>query len=172
MVKYQSPHDKTWPSSTRVTVWVTDNSYQNITTSPTHTCNCSDCDSQTCADEMRNPSAYVSNFFKRSDMLHIDYDINIVRFVGSWPGSCAHNVNFWKKLNELFLPKFSISNFRTGVRARGVAAWPILPAWRRQAAACIPSGQREKMQGPSFFSRGPHSFSLGVILGSDFNSRW
>ena len=31
-------------------------------TSPTHTCNCSDCDSQTCAYEMRNPSAYVSNF--------------------------------------------------------------------------------------------------------------
>ena len=33
-----------------------------MTTSPTHTCNCSDCDSQTCVDEMRNPSAYVSNF--------------------------------------------------------------------------------------------------------------
>ena len=70
-------------------------------------------------------------------MLHIDYDI--VRFVGSWPGSCTHNVNF-KKLNELFLPKFSISNFRTGVRARGVAAWHILPARRRPAAACIPAG--------------------------------
>ena len=36
------------------------------------------------------------------------------------------------------MPKFSISNFHIGVRARGVAAGQILPAWRRSAAACIP----------------------------------
>ena len=44
----------------------------------------------------------------------------------------------YQNLKTLFLPKFSISNFHIGVRARGVAAWQILPAWRRLAAACIP----------------------------------
>ena len=63
---------------------------------------------------MRNPSAYVPNFLT-------------LRYVA-----------YCQNLKTLFLPKFSISNFHIGVRARGVAAWQILPARRRSAAACIP----------------------------------
>ena len=63
--------------------------------------------------------------------------LHIVRFAGPWPGFCARDVNFCQFF--LKLPKFTISNFHTGVRARGVAAWQILPARRRPAAACIPA---------------------------------
>ena len=63
---------------------------------------------------MRNPSAYVPNF--------LNFQICCIL----------------SKFKTLFVPKFSISNFHIGMRARGVAAGQILPARRRSAAACIP----------------------------------
>ena len=71
-----------------------------------------------CADEMRNPSAYVSNFLNAQIcciLIMILY-ASLVLGLG-----LARTMLIFEKLNELFLPTFSISNFRTGVRARGVA---------------------------------------------------
>ena len=45
--------------------------------------------------------------------------LHIVRFAGPWPGFCARDANFCHFLKKL--PKFTISNFHTSVRARGVA---------------------------------------------------
>ena len=53
-------------------------------------------------------------------------------------------VTYCQNLKTLFVPKFSISNFHIGVRARGVAAGQILPARRRSVAACIPDGGARK----------------------------
>ena len=62
------------------------------------------------------------------------------------------------KFKTLFLPKFLISNFHTGVRARGAAAWQILPARRRSAAACIPGGP--KLPAAAFGGVGPFRVAI------------
>ena len=75
---------------------------------------------------MRNPSAFVPNILNAQ----ICCILCALLVLGlGFAHAMLIFVNFFK------LPKFTFSNFHTGVRARGVAAWQILPARRRPAAA-------------------------------------